>query len=119
MGTNQNGSAHRYAAFILLSTGVLITVFPLWWIRGTSHPPGVQGQLLFLSGGLILGGPLAGYGATLLWGTNRHSSYVLLAAGIDYTAIVLIYGWAVSDILFLILGLAAFAGSYRYWKLAR
>lgn len=118
MGTYRNGSAHRYAAFILLSTGVLVAGFPLWWINGTSHPPEIQGQLLFLSIGLILGGPPAGYGAALLWGTNRHSSYVLLAAGIEYIAIVVISGWATSDVLFLALGVAALSGSYRHWRRA-
>ena len=56
---------------------------------------------------------------TLLWGTNKHRSYVLLAAGINYIAIVAVLGWATSDILFLALGIAAFSGSYRYWHLAK
>jgi hypothetical protein len=112
-------SIRRYAGFALVAVGTLIVAFSVWFTTGFSHPIGLSGQFLFLLIGIILGGPMIGYGGTLLWGTARQTSYALLAAGIDYIAIVLIYGWAVSDIPFLILGLAAFAGSYRYWRLAR
>ena len=119
MKTSLSGSVHRYAAFALLSVGTVVVGFPVWLIRGTSHPPDLLGQCLFLAIGVVLGGPLVGYGITLLWGTNKHRSYVLLAAGVNYIAIVAILGWATSDILFLALGVAALSGSYRYWHLAK
>lgn len=112
-------SIRRYTGFALVVIGTLIVAFSLWFPTGFSHPMGLSGQLLFLLIGIILGGPMIGYGGTLLWGTDRQTSYVLLAAGIDYIAIVLVSGWGGGDILFLILGLAAFGGSYRYWKLTR
>ena len=109
----------RYAGLVLLSIGVGIVGFSLFWVRALSHPPGLSGQLLFILIGVILGGPMIGYGGTLLWGDRKHVSYISLVSGIDYIAIVLFNGWAVTDIFFLVFGLAALGGSYRYLRLTK
>ena len=68
-----NAVVSRLLGIFLLLVGAGIVLFPWVWVISLSHPPGLELQLFALSIGLIIGGWIIGYGATL---TRRDRSYI-------------------------------------------
>lgn len=82
----------KLTGYLLLIGGITVILFPLFWVNGASHPPGIEIQLFSLFTGVFLGGWITGIGAVLIWKNNKYLTYGLVTSGAGFVIMILMVG---------------------------